>query len=351
MVFREPAFRRASGSLGYGPFPIRAARLLFSVLLLLGAIVVAIVALSKDHLACTPGARCVLTRATTSRTIGFPMSALRDVRVDVRRGSKGGSHGVVVLLLDGGHQVSLQQVSHKRAAEVATIVRASLAGEQRIDVTLRGPWWILPLAIGMLAMGLTMAYSATKGLGRFRLEITRGGAALRARRFVLGIPVSSHEVSLGGVTDVRVEGGTLGEMWLGRGEAPSPAGRIVLVDRSGAARPLTEAVFPGQAVHLRAAAELRALLGIERERHDVEEQLASLPRTRTPLGTRVAVAWAGTTVGAIAGVGLLGLAGIALGLLRTSDPIEAWLIAVGGGGGAIAGVALALYLTRARPPR
>ncbi|KYF69907.1 hypothetical protein [Sorangium cellulosum] len=351
MVFRQPALHRASGSVGYGPFPIRAARLLFSLLLLLGAIIVSIIALSKDHLACTPGARCVLTRATPSRTTGFPMSALRDARVDITRGSKGGSQGAVVLVLDGGHQLSLQKVSPERAAEVAAIVRAGIAGEQRIDVTLRGPWWIFPLAIGMLAMGLTMAYSSTKGLGRFHLEITRGGAALRARRFVLTIPVSSHEVSLEGVADVRVEGGTLGEMWLGKGEAPSPAGRIVLVDRSGAARPLTEAAFPGQAVHLRAAAELRELLGIERERHGVEEQLASLPLTRTPIGTRIAVAWAGMTVGALAGLGIFGLAGVALGLLSTSDPIETWSLAVGGGGGAIAGVALALYLTRSRPPR
>ncbi|WP_437735492.1 hypothetical protein [Sorangium sp. So ce1335] len=351
MVFREPAFQRASGSVVHGPFPIRTTRLVASILLLLGAIVVSMLALSKDHLACTPGARCVLTRAIPPRTTGFPASSLRDVRVDIKRGSKGGSHGVVVLVVDGGHQLSLQQVSPERAAEVAAAVRAGLAGARPIDVTLRGPWWVLPLGLGLLAMGLTMAYSSTKGLGRFHLEVTRGGAALRVRRLVLAIPISSREVSLEGVADVRVEGGKLGEMWLGKGEAPTPAGRLVLVDRSGATRPLTAAVFPGQAVHLRAASELLRILGLERQRHGVEEQLASLPRATTPIGTRIGAAWIGMTVGALAGLGLLGLAGVALGLLRTSDPIEAWLFAVGGGGGSIAGVALALYLTRSRPPR
>lgn len=350
MVFRQPGFHRASGSVVHGPFPIRVTRFLISILLLLAAIIVAMVSLSKSHLACTPGARCVLTRGIPARTTGFPMSALRDVRVDMKRGSKGGTQGVVVLVLDGGHPISLQQVSPERATEAAAAVRAGIAGQRPIDVTLRGPWWLLSLGLALLASGLTMAYSATKGLGRFHLEITRGGAALRVRRLVLAIPVSSHEVSLEGVADVRVEGGKLGEMWLGRGEAPTPAGRLVLVDRSGAARPLTAAVFPGQAVHLRAAAELLQLLGLDRRRH-VEEQLASLPRATTPLGTRIAALWIGATVGSLVGVGLLGLAGIALGLLRTSDTIEPWLLVAGGGGGAIAGVALAVHLTRSRPPR
>ncbi|WP_437782432.1 hypothetical protein [Sorangium sp. So ce1097] len=350
MAFRQPGFHRASGSVVHGPFPIRVTRFLISILLLLAAIIVAMVSLSKSHLACTPGARCVLARGIPARTTGFPMSVLRDVRVDMKRGSKGGTQGVVVLVLDGGHQISLQQVSPERATEAAAAVRAGIAGQQPIDVTLRGPWWLLSLGLALLASGLTMAYSATKGLGRFHLEITRGGAALRVRRLVLAIPVSSHEVSLEGVADVRVEGGKLGEMWLGKGEAPTPAGRLVLVDRSGAARPLTAAVFPGQAVHLRAAAELLRILGLDRQRH-VEEQLASLPRATTPLGTRIAALWIGATVGALVGVGVLGLAGIALGLLRTSDTIEPWLLVAGGGGGAIAGVALAVYLTRSRPPR
>ncbi|MGK3996542.1 hypothetical protein [Sorangium sp. So ce1024] len=351
MVFREPAFRRASGSVVHGPFPIRAARLLVSIPLLLAAIIVTALSFSKDHLACTPGARCVLTRALASRTTGFPMASLRDVRVDVRRGSKGGVQGAVVLVLDGGHQLSLQQVSHERATEVAAAVRAGIAGQQPIDVTLRSPWWVLPLGLGLLAMALTMAYSATKGLGRLHLEITRGGAALRVRRLVLGIPVSSDEVSLEGVTDVRVEGGKLGEPLLGRGEAPTPAGRLVLVDRSGATRPLTAAVFPGKAVHLRAASELRQLLGLAPQRHGVEEQLAALRPTTTPLGTRIVVLWVGVCVGAVAGLGVLGLAGVALGLVRTSDPMEPWLLVTGSGGGAIAGVALAVYLTRRQPPR
>ncbi|WP_441288551.1 hypothetical protein ACSRUE_42525 [Sorangium sp. KYC3313] len=351
MVFREPAFHPASGNVRYGPFPVRTGRLAFSLLLVLVAILLALVALARDHLACTPRATCVVTRAFPSRTLAFPMSVLRDARVNIERGSKGSSHGVVVLVMAGGRELPLQRVSPERAAEVAAAIRAGLSSEQRIDITLRGPWWIFPFALGMLAMGLTMARSAVKGLGRFRLDVTRGGAALRVQRYVLAIPVSSREVSLEGVADVRVEAGTLGERWLNKGEAPWPAGRIVLVDRSGATRPLTEAVFPGEAVHLCAASELREILGLERRRHGVEEQLASLPRVVTPLGARIAALWTAVAVGALAGTALFGITGVALGLLSIRGPLEVLHLAAGGGGGAIAGVALTLYLTRSRPPR
>lgn len=351
MAFREPAFHPASGSVRYGPFPVRTGRLAFALLLVLVALVVALVALAQDHLTCTPGATCVVTRAFPSRTLWFPMSALRDARVDIERGSKGGSHGMVILVMDDGRELPLQRVTPERAAEVGAAIRAGLSSEQRIDVTLRGPWWTFPFALVMLAITLSMARSAAKGLGRFRLDVTRGGAALRVQRYLLAIPVSSREVSLEGVADVRVERGTLGEGWLNKGEAPSPAGRIVLVDRSGATRPLTDAFFPGEAVHLRAASDLREILDLERRRHGVEEQLASLPRVVTPLGARVAALWTAAAVGAVAGLALFGLTGLALGLLRTRDPLEVWHIAAGGGGGAIAGVALTVYLTRSRPPR
>lgn len=351
MAFREPALKPRSGSVVYGPFPLRAAHLALSTLLLLAGLAVAGVAFSRDHLVCTPGARCVMTRSLPSRTTGFPMSSLSDARVDIERTSKGGSYGRVVLVFEGGRELRLQQASPERAAEVATSIRAGLAGQQPIDVTLRGPWWAGLFALGLLAMGLALAYSGAQGRGRFRLEITHGGAGLRVQRRFLAIPVSSRDVSLEGVVDVRVEGGKVREMSLSRGEDPSPAGRIVLVDRSGATRPVTESFFRGQAVHLRAAAELRALLGLDPMPHGVEAQLASLPPVTTPPGTRFAMAWAGVGVGTIAGMALLGLAGLALGVFRMSDPIEVWVVAIGGGGGAIAGVALALYFTRSRPPR
>ncbi|AUX23116.1 uncharacterized protein SOCEGT47_036350 [Sorangium cellulosum] len=350
MAFREPARKPASGSIHYGPFPIRLGRLGLFLVMFLVAPLLALVALERDRLVCTPGARCVVTHTIASRTRAFPMAALRDARADIVRGSKGGKNGVVVLVLDGGRELRLMQVTPERAGEAAAAIRAGLAGQRRIDVTLSGPWWMLLLSIGLLVFGLTMAYPSFKGLGRFRIDVTHGGAGLRVRRHLLALPVSSREVSLEGVTEVRVEAGVVREVGLGKGEAPMPAGRIVLVDRAGATRPLTAAALPGQAVHLRAASELRALLGLERRPHGVEEQLASLPPLTTPPGVRVAHAWIGLAVGALVGIGLFGLSGMALGLLRASGPLEGWHLAVGGGGGAIVGVALALRLTRERPP-
>jgi hypothetical protein len=350
MVFRGPVFKPTSGRVDYGPFPIRQGRLAASFAALLVALLMALFVLEQEHLTCTPGASCVVTGTILSQRRAFPTAALRDARVVIERGSKGGEQGVVVLVVDGAREIRLQSAPPAEAAEVAATIRARVASKQPIDITLQRSQWLWIPALGALVIGITMACSALKGFGRFRLDVVKGGAGLRARRSIFGVPVSSHEVSLEGVTDVRIEGGVLGEMWLGRGETASPAARIVLVDQAGAGRPLTATVFPGQAVHLRAAAELRAILGLERRPGGVEEQLAALPMVTTPLWTRVGLSWIGVTVGSLLGVGLFGALGLALGLLRASE-LEEWHVAIGGISGAIAGVAVVVYRTRARPPR
>jgi hypothetical protein len=350
MAFRASVFRPVSGRVDYGPFPIRQGRLVTSVAAFFIALILTFIALEQEHVTCTPGASCVVTRTILSRARTFPMATLRDARVIIEQGSKGGKHGVVVLVIDGAPEVRLQSVTLAEATEIATTIRVRLASKQAINVTLRKSWWILLPALGLLMVGISLAYSALKGLGRFRLDIIQGGAGLCIRRSIFGVPVSSADVSLESVTDVRIEGGVLGEMWLSRGETASPAARIILVDQAGAGRPLTAAVFPGHAVHLRAAAELRAILGLDRRPGGVEEQLASLPIVTMPLGTRIALSWIGITVGSLLGVGLLGFGGLASGLLRTSA-LDGWLVVVGGVPGAIAGVALVFYWTRAQPPR
>jgi hypothetical protein len=350
MAFRGPVLKPTSGRVDYGPFPIRQGRLVASFIALFVALLLTLFALEREHLVCTPGARCVVSGTILSRTRTFPAAALRDARVDIEHGSKGGKHGVVVLVIDGAREIRLQRATPAEAAQIAANIRTRLAGKLPINVTLRNPWWLLLPALGLLAIGVTMAYSALKGLGRIRLDIVQGGAALRVRRSIAGVPVSSHDVSLEGVADVRIEGGVLGEMWLGRTETGSPAARIALIEHTGSGRPLTATVFPGHAVHLRAAAELRALLGLERRPGGVEEQLASLPMITTPLQTRIALSWIGVTVGSLLGIGLFGAVGLALGLLRASE-VEEWHVAVGGISGAIAGVALVVYGTRARPQR
>lgn len=351
MVFREPGWRPRAGSVAYGPFPVRKGRLLGSFAALLVAVIAATIALQEEQLTCTADARCVLGSTLVPSSPSLPSSPLRRVSVAIVSGSKGAKHGVVVLAFDDGREVRLLQVTPAEAEDAAREIRSGIEAKRPIDVTVHGPRIALVFTLGAAAMWLTMLYSALKGLGRMRLELVQDGAGLRVRRRVLGIPLGARELSLEGVTDVRVETGTLGEMWLTRGQAPSPAARLVAVDRSGESRPITDRVFPGQAVHLRAASDLRALLGFERQPGGVEDQLVSLPKIITPLSTRIAFAWIGVTVGSLLCVAAFGLLGLAFGLLRANDTMEGAVLGGGGIVGAASGIFLALYLTRARVPR
>jgi hypothetical protein len=351
MVFREQPRDVRSGTVHYGPFPIRRGRLFGSFAPLVIGAVIPLIALEESRVQCTPNGSCVITTGIIATTREMPMSQIREVRVKTVHGNKGGVHGVVLLSVDRQPDLELMQQDPAEAGVTAGTIRAAIAEKKPIDLTLHGPRALLLVTLGAFAMWLTMAYSALKGLGRLRLDIEQGGVALRVRRRVLGIPVSSHVVSLEGVTDVRVEGGVLGEMWLSRGETPSAAARIVLIDRSGVPRPITDRVFPGEAVHLRAAAALRALLGFERLPGGVEDRLAQLPPITTAIGMRVMYSWIGATTGLLVGIAIYGVMGLALGLLRGSGGLDAMAFLVGGLGGSTAGVALALYLTRQRPMR
>jgi hypothetical protein len=350
VAFREAQVRRVSGSIAHGPFPVRPGRLLGSFAFLFIAALCFLFAFDEDRLVCTPHASCVVTHRLRREPRPFPMSALHDATVEIEHGSKNATYGALILTVDGMGRARLGRTTPDDANAIAARVRDAIAAQQPVDEAIKGPWWALVVGLVLIPMWITMAYSALKGLGRFRLDVLRDGAALRVQRRVLGLPVATQEVSLDGIADVRIESTVLGEMWLTRGEAPAPAGRIVLVDRSGRLRPITDRGYPGTAAHLRAAAELRAVLGLPPQPGGVEEQLAALPMRTTPLGARLGFSWIGVTVGGLLGVAVYALVGLSLGLLRASDGPDGLAFALGGGGGATAGVALVFYLTRARRP-
>ncbi|AKT40621.1 hypothetical protein [Chondromyces crocatus] len=349
MVFREPARQHARGSVRYGPFPVRTRLLIFSFAALLTAIVLTFVALDRDRLVCTPGARCSLSNTLRTQIHTFPTAAIGEVRVDVRSNSKGVPYGVIVLSLAPTQEFRLSQTSVEEANAVAARIRARLAAGQKVDVEVGGSWWVLALAGAALLLCFSLVAAGLRGFGVFQLDIPSDRSRLRVQRRLLGIPVSTHEVSLEGVTDVLIEGGALDDAWRGRDEAPTPAGRLVLVDAWGAVRPVTSTVFPGAAVHLRAACALRAILGMVPQRGGVEEHLASLPWITTSPGMRAAFSFIGATLGALLGIGLVAVGVLLVGGLQPSDS-DTWVFAVGAVLGAPAGVVFALFVTRTRPP-
>lgn len=348
--FREPQIRRRAGSIAYGPFPIRPARVLALIASVIMALALGATSVDEDRLVCVPAATCVVTHRFATDPPPFPASALRDVTVAIERGSKGQRVGAVYLVVDGVGRHRLGRTRPDAAEDVAARIRAALTAEQPIDERITGLWWMGIFALLFIAWGIALVYPSLRGAGRIRLDVVRGGAALRVQRFLFGVPLAVREVSLDGVVDVVVERGDLGEKLLSRGETPTPAGRVVLVDRFGHRRPLTDRLYAGIGPHFRAASALRELLELPPQRGGVEVQLAALPVTTTPLGGRIAYSCIGITVGGLLGLALYTTVGLSLGLFHASDGLDGLAFAVGFGGGAAVGVAVVVHLTRPRPP-
>jgi hypothetical protein len=306
--------------------------------------------LARQHLVCDPPTdACVLTRLVGGDA-QFRMSSLSGVRTDVRSGSRGGKFGVVILSFRDRPPIEMMQTSVERAEEASASISSGIESRQRIDVTLRGYWWMALVGLGAIAMGISMAVSGLERIGRMHLEIIQNGAGLRSWRTVLGIPFAARTTSLEDVTDVTVELGSLEDAWRSRGAEPMVAGRIVLVAKSGEQRPLSTVLYPGHSLHYRAAAQLRRRLGMERLPGGVEEKLETIPLVTTPIGTRIGLAWAGVTTGGLLGLGTFAISGIVLGFITSNEP-EAWMLAAGFIPGSIAGLGLVLHATRPHRPR
>ena len=337
--------RRTEGRVVHGPFPIRAGRLLGAITaVVLGGVLVALF-LSTDVVACEAGEDGTCTvQQTLSRDARFPSASVRDVRVDHERGSKGAKYGVDVLVLEGGGTLRLRRVDEDQAEQAARTIREGLASHGAFQVTLRDPWYASLLGVGMAVFGVVLARSAVRGMGRYAIDVVAGGQALRVTRRILGVAVSSREVFAADAERVDVDVGVVPDAWKNRGEADPVGGRVVIVDHSGERRLLSDDFHRGEAIHLRAAIALSGRLGLAAG--ELEARLASLPWRQTRMVSRIAYAWMGITVGSMVGVALMAITGLALGLLHARDGPEAWMFVPG----AVAGVAVVLFLTRRRPP-
>lgn len=348
MVFRAPTLRARTGRVAYGPFPIRFGLFLGSLGVLLLGVTVFAIAIEREEVRCDAAGDCVAD-GRIARPRRFAAREVKDVRVVEERGSKGGTYGVVVLDMPP-RQIRLMRTTPRDAAIAASELRAGLARGGPFAVAVDGPIWMLAIAIGALVGAVAMARSALFGIGRMQLDLAQGGAALRVTRRVFGIPVGAREVSLEGVRDVSVEHGRISTFFTGRGQPPPACGRLLLHDADGSTRPVTEQSFPGTVVHLRAAIALRAALELEPRPGGVEDELARTPLTVTPLGSRVGFAWLGVCTGSLVGAGAAGVVAFAVRVATGVTP-DTVIILPGAGLGAVGGVALSLYLTRARLPR
>jgi hypothetical protein len=347
----------AGGRIVYGPFPVRPGRLVGAFATLVVAVAFAGIALETQHLACDfgGGGACVLTSVASLRADArFASRDLRRVRMESDwRGKRNKTEYGIVVLTVADRELRLKGIDPDAARAIVRTVQAGITRGEAFRVTAAGERWLLLLSAAFGLVALSMAWTGVRRMGSFTLTL-RPDRTLSVTRRVLGVPIWSHELSLAGVVDVAIAWTEERDFWRHRWMVPRRLGRIAFVGRDNQ-QPMTSWYWPGQTLHFRAAAALRRALGLAPG--PLEDELAALEASRErPLWARhararVGLAWAGMCTGAIAGLAVLLAAGVATGRMRFSAGIEPWMVAVGCGGGAIAGAALVFYLARLRPPR
>ena len=345
------------GRIVYGPFPVRPGRLVGAFATLVLAVAFAGIALETQHLACDFGAggTCALTSVASLRADArFASRDLRGVRMESEwRGKRNKTEYGIVVLTVRDRELRLKGIDADEARAIVQTVQAGIERGEAFHVTAAGKRWLLLLGAVALFVSLSMAWTGVRRMGSFMLTL-RPDRSLSVTRRVLGVPIWSRDLSLAGVIDVAIAWTDERDFWRHRWMQPRRLGRIAFVGRDSP-QPMTSWYWPGRTLHYRAAAALRRALGLAPG--PLEDELAALAasRERPPwarqVSGRLGLVWAGMCTGAIAGLAVLVAAGVAIGRLRMRDGIEPWMLAVGCGGGALAGAALVLYLARARPPR
>lgn len=272
----------------------------------------------------------------------FPRVDLVGVHVE-RQTSGKSKTGVVVLELSNGRIRRMMAVDPDDADQAAERIRAGGA----IDVQLHGPRVLVPVGAVALVAAIVMLGIALANMGRFDFEIDSD--VMRVRRSLFGIPLGTRIVPIDGVERVVFDRGAITPVMQRRAEPTIAAGRLRIV-RRGEERALSRGFYPGYALHLRAAAALRAALGLEPDEKD-DAELASMPMRSSGLGERVMYAWMGMTTGSILGLAIFGLTLMLLGKTTMRANIEGWMVAGGCIPGALCGAAIAIHATRKRYPR
>jgi hypothetical protein len=276
----------------HGPFP---ARMRFFAFALVAAFIGALftwLALHTERLVCPAAGVCTIDGRPR-----FQRARVRDVHIEHRKGSKNAKYDVVVFDLEGGGKIESMQVEPDYGNDAVLHIRDALASNKPWDETLTGPRYLAPFGIAGMIASLVIVFFALSKMGHFDLVVDPNGQTLRVRRSLFLVPLGTNDVPLDRVVAVELERGALTPGLKQRYEKDVPACRLLLVRRDGEKVPLSKALFPGHALHLRAAAALRAALAIEPDGRD-DQELAAIPMRHWDRGSRLAFAWPGvTTVG------------------------------------------------------
>ncbi len=345
MMFRSPGGRALpAGHVVHGPFPARWPLIGVSAAALFVGLILIFVALMSERLVCNE------TTCHVEKRYVFARSELRGAHVVIQTGSKNSKTGIVTLDLERGRAITLMGVEPDQARGAADSIQASVRDGTPIDVRVHGPTGVSLIGAAGIILSFVFLGLALAKLGRYDLIVTPDGARLDVKRSIFGIPFGTREIMLDRIERVVVRRGVIKPVMQGRNDPLIDAARLELVSRSGEERPITNAYFPGHALHLRAAAALRAALLVDADPND-DAELAAIPMRSTAMGQRIGFAWAGMTTGSVVGLAIFGLSMNAFGVISLRQNIEGWMVAAGCIPGAIGGVAVIFHATRRRYPR
>jgi hypothetical protein len=252
-----------------------------------GVVLMSPIALAWERLSCSEEVCTVAHRVVPWSERRVPRATLRAARAERASGSDDETMGRLVLTVESGPDVRSMDVAFAAATEAAEKIDVAILEHRPVAVTLHTSWVLAILWLGALTGLAASIVRASRDRAPFRLDLIRDGAGLLVSRRTVGA-TAPYELALAGIADVAVEAGPVRRGWLDfeSEDDPMVAARLVLVDRAGARRPLTPRFLLGHAVHLRAAADLRALLGLAPVPGGVEEQLAALAPTPMATGVR-----------------------------------------------------------------
>ncbi|HEX4515641.1 MAG TPA: hypothetical protein VH054_18970 [Polyangiaceae bacterium] len=346
MMFRQAAPRTwPKGHVVHGPFPARMRFFGFAFAALFIGALCTWMALHTERLACPAKGVCTIDGRPR-----FQRANLRDVRIERRKGSKSSEHDVVVFDLASGTRIESMQLETDDGNDAVLHIQGALASGQPWDETLTGPRFLAPFGIAGMLASLLIVFFAFSKMGHFDLIVDEDAQTLRVKRSLFLVPLGTKTVSLDRVERVELGHGAISPGMRQRYEKEIPACRLVLVRRDGELVPLSKAIFPGHALHLRAAAALRTALALEPNAKD-DEELARIPMRHWDLGSRFGFAWGGVTTGSMIGAALFGLTLAVLGWINPRANIEGWMMGIGGGLGALGGAGVVFHYTRTRLPR
>ncbi len=343
----------------WGPFPLRRARLAGGLLIVALAAMLGVVGLQRHILACeragAGGGQCEWqTGLGASSVRRFPLAALRSVRVAYSQTSNKGHvsrWGQLVLNIEGRELMLLRQ-EEPAADAAAARLQAFLSdpAQPQLHLETSRPVAMLGLGAAFALAGGWLLYSVWYGRRRFRFTWDAPMQQLAMQlQWPPGLSVGAPVTwSLPRPVEVEISWGEVKD-FLSSPRDPGPRGaRLQVRLASGESTALLPQPLPGYRVHLRAAEQLRRLLGCPERSAEAAARTAAAYQAAQPqlgpgwtgLGGRVAASWLGACCGSLLGLVASGLLALALGVVKMSDSAKsAWFF-----GGMLAGLAVGVPL-------